>query len=96
MTRQATVTETLPDADEFLVWVRRSIADLDMKASHFLVDKGVPGSVNRVRNLVRNPSSLKLGYASRLEREIRQAAADKGVELLPLGCRSYLTKPGVS
>lgn len=75
---------TLPQTNEFLRWVKRSLADLSMRPSNFLLDPNKPGSINRLSNIYKNPSSLKLGEAQNLELEIRTAAASKDVELLPL------------
>lgn len=82
-------TTTLPETKDFLIWVKRSIADLDMRPAHFLNDEGRPGSVNRVSNIYKNPAALKLADAKRLEREIREIAKERGVELLPLKGGTY-------
>ena len=73
----------LPDPEAFIRWVKHSLADLDMRASNFLVDDDKPGSVNRLNNIIKNPQSLRMSLAIRLEREIREEAEKRGVELLP-------------
>lgn len=75
---------TTPSPTDFAVWVRRAIADLGMYKSNFLLDPNVPSSRNRVSYMLDNPHLMKLEWVSRLEREILNAAAEKGVELLPL------------
>jgi len=80
---------TLPGNDAFITWVKRSIADLDMNYSDFLRDEGVPGSVNRVSKILRNPVALRLSVAVRLEAEIRAAARKKAISLLPLEVGSF-------
>lgn len=74
----------LPDAPTFIVWVKRALADLDKKPSHFLREDGMPGSLNRVGNLLKNPTALKLDVARRLEKEIREEARRQGKTLLPI------------
>lgn len=80
---------TLPENKDFLIWVKRSLADLGMSPSQFLRDEGKPGSANRLNNIFRNPSALKLAIAKRLERELRASAAERGIELLPLPGGSF-------
>ena len=75
---------TFPEADAFLTWVTRSIADLRMHPSNFLRDKGVPGSINRLNRIIAKPETLKYEVARRLHAEILTEAESKGVELLPL------------
>lgn len=74
----------LPSAEDFATWAKRCIADLDMQRGQFLRDEGVPSSVNRCNNILKQPELFRLHEAHRLEAEIRQAASERGIELLPL------------
>ena len=75
---------TFPEAVAFLTWVKRSIADLDMHPSNFLLDENVPGSINRLNRIIAKPDTLRFSVARRLHREIIEKAHARGVELLPL------------
>ncbi len=75
--------ELVPDAEAFVKWVRRALADIKKRPSHFLLDD-TPGSKNRVSYLLNNPDFIRMKLASRLEVEIRQEAARQGITLLPL------------
>ena len=85
-----THNDKLLDPQAFVVWVRRALADLRTasaprhRPSHFLLDEDVPGSKNRVANMPAQPELIRLGYASRLEDEIRAEAKRYGVDLLPM------------
>ncbi len=76
--------QALPDPQAFVKWVKWSLADLNMRPSNFLREDDIPGSVNRVGNIIKRPNSLKLETANQLETEIRAAARKKGIKLLPL------------
>ena len=82
--RSQRLLQYFPTEDEFAVWVRRSIADLNMHPANFLLDDGVPGSKNRVALILKNPHTLRFGMARRLHREIVEQAKARDVELLPL------------
>ncbi|WP_282094347.1 hypothetical protein [Epibacterium ulvae] len=76
--------QELPTNEEFITWVKRAIADLNAKPSHFLVDKDRPGSVNRVSEIMKKPENLRLRIAHRLESELLSVAEQKGKTLLPI------------
>lgn len=88
MTEQ-TVDRILPDPQAFVTWVKRAMADLEMRPYEFLRDEGVPGAKNRVYNILKNPHAVKLEWAMRLESEIKEAARLQGMALLPLEPESY-------
>lgn len=75
--------ELVPDAEVFVVWVRRALADLNMPASKFLLD-GTPGAKNRTSYYLKNPHFLRMKTASILEAELRDEARKQGIRLLPL------------
>jgi len=91
MTEQKT-DRKFPEPEAFANWVRRALADLRMRPSEFLVDEGKPGSVNRVAAILKNPSSVKLSMARRLEAELLEEARRQGKDLLPLLPEEYPVK----
>ncbi|PIE13795.1 MAG: hypothetical protein CSA70_03510 [Rhodobacterales bacterium] len=81
MTKPTPKVAALPEAEVFAQWVKDSIEALGMRPCHFLVEKGRPGSINRVSRYLRNPKGIKLEIAAQLSREIVEQAEKSGVKL---------------